>query len=121
MKNTLVLGAGLVARPLVQYLLDQPDCRVTVASRTVSKAQALIGDRPNGRALAFDITRDGESLSGLVAEADLVVSLLPYIHHLQVAEQCVAHRCHLVTTSYVKEAMLALDGKAKEAGVATQI
>jgi len=116
-KNVLVLGAGLVARPLVQYLLDQPEHHVTVASRTVTKAHALIGGRPNGEALPFDITHDGRALSALVAGTDLVISLLPYIYHVQVAEQCVRHGCHLVTTSYVKDEMRALDGPAKEAGV----
>ncbi|MBN1953424.1 MAG: saccharopine dehydrogenase NADP-binding domain-containing protein [Anaerolineae bacterium] len=116
MKRILVLGAGLVARPLVHYLLDQPDFHVTVASRTVSKAQALVGGRPNGRAVAFDIAREGASLGELVAEADLSISLLPYAYHPQVAGQAVRHRRHMVTTSYVKEAMQALDGAAQEAG-----
>ncbi|HEC36441.1 MAG TPA: saccharopine dehydrogenase, partial [Anaerolineae bacterium] len=48
MRNVLVLGAGLVAKPLVRYLLDQPGYHVTVASRTVGKAQMVIGGRPNG-------------------------------------------------------------------------
>ena len=117
MKNVLVLGAGLVARPLVQYLLDQPDFQVTVASRTVSKANALVGNRPNGRALPFDITHDERALGPLVSEADLAISLLPYIYHVRVAEQCVRHHCHLVTTSYVKDEMQALDRQAREAGV----
>ena len=42
MKKILILGAGLVAKPLVRYLLDQPDYAVTVASRTVSKAIKLM-------------------------------------------------------------------------------
>jgi len=117
MSRILVLGAGLVARPLVQYLLDQPDFQVTVASRTVEKARALIGDRPNGHALAFDIEREPERLDDLVAQADLAVSMLPYIHHLQVAHACLRHRRHLVTTSYVKDEMRALDGAARQAGV----
>lgn len=117
MSRILVLGAGLVARPLVQYLLDQPEFQVTVASRTVEKARALIGDRPNGEALAFDIEREPERLDALVAGADLAVSMLPYIHHLQVAQACLRHRRHLVTTSYIKDEMRALDGAAREAGV----
>jgi len=117
MSRILVLGAGLVARPLVQYLLDQPDFQVTVASRTVEKARALIGDRPNGRALAFDIEREPERLDDLVAQADLAVSMLPYIYHLQVAHACLRHRRHLVTTSYVKDEMRALDSAARQAGV----
>jgi saccharopine dehydrogenase (NADP+, L-glutamate forming)/spermidine synthase len=116
-KKVLVLGAGLVARPLVQYLLDLPDYHVTVASRTVSKGTVMIGDRPNGKAISFDITKDGDALGSLVAEADLTISLLPYIHHVQVAEACIENGCHLVTTSYVKDEMQALDGAAKEAGV----
>ena len=117
MKNVLVLGAGLVAKPLVRYLLEQPGYSVTVASRTVSKGTAMIGDQPNGRAVAFDITKDAEALGSLVAEADLAISLLPYIYHVQVAEECVKHGCHLVTTSYVKDEMRALDDAAKEAGI----
>ncbi len=117
MKHVLVLGAGLVARPLVEYLLDQPDVDVTVASRTVSKAEALVEGRSNGRAVAFDISKDSDQLGAMVAEADLAVSLLPYTFHVQVAEACVAQGCHLVTTSYVKDEMRALDTQAKEAGV----
>ncbi len=48
MKKVLVLGAGLVARPPVQYLMDLPDVEVTAASRTVSKAQAIVGNHPQG-------------------------------------------------------------------------
>ena len=44
----------MVAGALVRYLLDQPDFHVTVASRTVSKAEALVAGPPNGRALAVD-------------------------------------------------------------------
>ncbi|RLC62104.1 MAG: saccharopine dehydrogenase, partial [Chloroflexi bacterium] len=116
-KHVLVFGAGLVAGPLVQYLLDQADFQVTVASRTLSKAQALVGDHPQGKALAFDVARDSASLGDLVAQADLVVSLLPYVYHVQIAEQCVRHGTHLVTTSYVSDAMRSLDRRATEAGV----
>jgi len=117
MKHVLVFGAGLVAKPLVQYLLDQAGFQVTVASRTLNKAEALVGDHPQGKAVAFDITKDSASLGDLVAQADLAVSLLPYIYHVQVAEQCIEHKKHLVTTSYVSDAMRALDGAAQEAGV----
>ncbi len=116
MKKVLVLGAGLVAGPHVRYLLDVPDFEVTVASRTVSKAQALIGDNPRGRALALDV-QDEAALEGLIREADLAVSMLPYVYHPKVAALCVKHGKHMVTTSYVKEAMRVLDGPAKEAGV----
>jgi saccharopine dehydrogenase (NADP+, L-glutamate forming) len=116
MKRILVLGAGLVAGPLVRYLLAGEGFRVTVASRTVDKAKALIGGAPNGRVLSLDVKRQDE-LERLIAEHDLSISLLPYVHHPTVARLCVNHRRQMVTTSYVKDAMRALDEEARRAGV----
>ena len=116
MKRVLILGAGLVSRPHVRYLLDVPGFEVTVASRTVSKAEAVIQGHAQGRALALDVD-DQDALEALVQETDLAVSLLPYAYHPIVAHLCVKHRKHMVTTSYVKDAMRALDGAAREAGV----
>ncbi len=116
MHQVLILGAGLVAGPMVRYLLDQPGIQVTVASRTVSKAKALVGVHPHGTALALDV-QDVGALDALARQSDLVVSLLPYTHHLSVAETCLRHRKHLVTTSYVKPEMKALDRAARDAGV----
>lgn len=116
MKKILVLGAGLVAKPLVQYLLDQRDIQVMVASRTVSKAEVLVGDHPKGVTRALDVS-DDDALEKLVAEHDLSISLLPYTFHLKVANFCLKHGKHLVTTSYVKQEMLDLDAAAKEKGL----
>ncbi len=116
MHQVLILGAGLVAGPMIRYLMDQPDFRVTVASRTVSKAEALVGDHPHGKALALDV-QDDAALEALVKKADLVVSLLPYTYHLKVAKQCLQYGKHLLTTSYVKPEMKALDKAVREAGL----
>ena len=116
MKKVLVLGAGMVSKPLVRYLLDQPDFSVTMASRTVSKAEKIINEHPDGEALSLNV-KDDDMLEKLVSEADLTVSLLPYTYHVKVAELCIKHKKHLVTTSYVSDEMHELDGRAKEAGV----
>ncbi len=116
MHKVLILGAGLVAGPMVRYLMDQENFEVTVASRTVSKARTLVGDHAQGKALALDV-QDDAALQALVQDADLVVSLLPYIYHLKVAKQCLEHKKHLVTTSYVKPEMQALDAAARESGL----
>jgi len=116
MKKVLILGAGLVTRPHVEYLLNVPDFHVTVASRTVSKAQALIGDRANGTAVSLDVS-DEAKLRDLIAQSDLAVSMLPYAHHPLVARHCIAHKKHMVTTSYVSDAMQKMDGDARQAGV----
>ena len=116
MKNVVVFGAGMVAGALVRYLLAQPDFHVTVASRTLSKAEELVAGHPNGRALAVD-SDDPAALEALIREADLAISLLPYAYHPTVARLCVANGVHMVTTSYVKPAMAELDEAARAAGV----
>jgi len=116
MKKVLILGAGLVARPLVRYLLDQPDFRVEVASRTVSKAEKLIEGHPRGVAKELNLKSE-EALKSEVAGSDLVISMVPYAFHPKVAELCIAHRKQMVTTSYVSDAMKMLDADARKAGI----
>lgn len=116
MNKILVLGAGLVARPLIRYLLDQPNYWVTVASRTVSKAERLIDNHPRGIAVPLNVT-DAQTLRGLIARSDLVVSLVPYTYHPAIAKICIELKKQMVTTSYVSEAMQALDPEAKRAEI----
>lgn len=115
MKKVLILGAGMVVKPMVSYLLER-DFQVTVASRTKSKAGAMIGKHPNGNPVGWTVD-DGETLDKMIGEHDLAVSLLPYAHHPMVARKCIAHKKNMVTTSYVKPEMKALDQEAKDAGI----
>ncbi len=114
-KKVLILGAGLVTKPAVEYL-SKAGYAVTVASRTLSKAEALIEGLPDTRAVRFTID-DGQLLDQLVAETDLAISLLPATHHPAVAEMCLRHGKPMVTTSYVSPAMKALDKEASRKGV----
>lgn len=115
MKKVLILGAGMVVKPIVQYLLKK-SIGVTVATRTKSKADAMIEGHPNGTSLAWTVD-DEETLDRLIEAHDLTVSLLPYAHHVMVAKKCIAHKKNMVTTSYVKPAMKALDEEARAAGI----
>ena len=54
-----VLGAGLVAKPHVEYLLAQ-GFTVIMASRTVSKAVKIINDHPNGEPVEYNIREDSD-------------------------------------------------------------
>ena len=116
MKNVVILGAGLVAKPLVRYLLDQPELNVKVASRTVSKAEKLVDRHPRGVAESLNVT-DEAALEAHVKKADLVISLVPYAHHVTVAKLCIKHKKQMVTTSYVSAPMKELDAAAKQAGI----
>lgn len=115
MKKVLILGAGLVVKPIVTYLLKK-GFYVTVATRTKSKAESMISGHSNGNAVAWTVEQEDE-LDQLIASHDLTVSLLPWVHHVMVAKKCIKFKKNMVTTSYVKPEMKALDAQAKDAGI----
>ncbi|NQU84757.1 MAG: saccharopine dehydrogenase NADP-binding domain-containing protein [Mariniphaga sp.] len=115
MKKILLLGSGMVAKPLVDYLLEHK-FNLTIATRTKSKAEKLIRNRNNGTAIAWNI-EDTVALEGFIVEHDLVVSLLPYTHHVTVAKLCIKYKKNMVTTSYVSPQMEELDSVAKKSGI----
>jgi len=116
MKNVLVLGAGLVARPLVNYLLDRPEFTVVVADVEPARAEKLVAGHPRGRAIPLDIA-DRNALAAAIGGADLAVSMVPYTFHPIVAELAIELGRHMVTASYAGPAMKAFDARAKEKGV----
>ncbi len=115
MKKVLILGAGMVVKPIVTYLLDK-GYLVTVATRTKYKADAMICGHENGSSIAWTVD-DITGLKNMVSGNDLTVSLLPWTHHVMVAKECIRQKKHMVTTSYVKPDMQALDREAREAGI----
>ena len=116
MKRVLVLGAGLVSRPLVRHLATFPDVRLTVGDIDGAKAAHATEGRERARAMALSLN-DETALAAQVADADLVVSLLPFTLHVRLAKAAIAHRVPLITTSYVSPEMRGLDGAAREAGI----
>jgi saccharopine dehydrogenase-like NADP-dependent oxidoreductase len=115
MKKVLILGAGMVVKPMVDYLLDH-QIFVTIASRTKSKADEILNNRDNGQTVAWTVDKEAE-LDKMIEEHDLAVSLLPYAYHAMVAKMCIKHKKNMVTTSYVQPEMFALNEEAKKAGI----
>ena len=115
MKKVLILGAGLVAKPMVEYLLEK-GYGLLMASPMKDRADEMIAGNPLGSSLDWSMD-DPVVLEKLVAEYDITVSLLPYKYHADVARLCLKHRKNLITTSYVQPQMMALDEAAKEQGI----
>lgn len=115
MQKVLILGAGMVVKPIVTYLLEKK-YQVTVATRTRSKAEDMIAGHKNGKAVAWTVDQPDE-LEQMIREHDLTVSLLPWVHHIMVARQCIAYKKNMITTSYVKPEMKALHEQAVDAGI----
>ena len=115
MKKILILGAGLVAKPMVEYLLEK-GFKLLIASPMKDRADEMINGNPNG--LSFDWSMDDpETLERFINEYDITVSLLPFKYHADVAKICLRQKKSLVTTSYVQPEMQALDEDAKKSGV----
>ncbi|MEM7040068.1 MAG: saccharopine dehydrogenase C-terminal domain-containing protein, partial [Bacteroidota bacterium] len=117
MKKILIIGAGRSATTMIKYLLDhaeQEDWMVTVADFNEALAVEKVGGHVRGRALKFDVY-DEALRKKEIADADLVISLLPPHMHIIPARDCLADRTHLVTASYVSKELAALDAEAKAA------
>ena len=119
MKNILVVGAGRTSSSLIKYLLDrsnQYDWFVKVADQSLELAKKKVGNHPRAQAIRFDVM-DEDQRDLLLKESDLVVSLLPETHHIHLVKQCIKHKVHLVTASYVSQAMSSFDEDVKRAGL----
>jgi saccharopine dehydrogenase (NADP+, L-glutamate forming) len=115
MNKVLILGAGMVAKPIVEYMLDN-GFMLIIASPMKERADEMIKGHPLGSSVDWSMD-DTETLAKLVAGNDITVSLLPYKFHADVARVCLNNRKSLVTTSYVQPEMQALDAAAKKSGV----
>ncbi|MEA3288407.1 MAG: saccharopine dehydrogenase C-terminal domain-containing protein [Candidatus Marinimicrobia bacterium] len=115
-KHVLILGAGLVSQPLIDYLFKNTDFNLTVADILEENAQNAINGNPRGQVATLDV-KNADHLGQLIAGSDLVVSLLPYVLHPIVAKHCIAAGKPMVNASYVSDDMRALDEEAREKGL----
>ncbi len=115
-QQVFIWGAGMVAPPLVQYLLQQPDLQVVVADLDKNKAEALVSRSEQGKALALSIDDAGRALEK-IRESDLVISLLPFEFHPRVAELCVRSGTDLITASYTSPQMKKLEPDIQKARI----
>jgi saccharopine dehydrogenase-like NADP-dependent oxidoreductase len=115
MNKVLILGAGMVAKPMVEYLLEN-NFSVMIASPMKDRATEMIKGHPRGSALDWSMD-DPETLDILIQGFDIIVSLLPYAYHTDVAVLCLKHRRPLVTTSYVQPGIQALNNEARKYNV----
>jgi alpha-aminoadipic semialdehyde synthase len=116
-KKVLILGAGLVSAPAVEYLSRKN--LVTVVSGIEGEASGLVSKvgRNDVNAETVDVSQDSGRIMELVESSDVVLSLLPAPMHVPVAKMCIGSKTPLVTASYVSEEMQSLDEEAKNASI----
>lgn len=66
--------------------------------------------------MSIDVS-DAAALDALVAKHDLIVSLIPWTHHVLVLKSAIRNKKHVVTTSYINPKMAELEAEINEAGI----
>jgi saccharopine dehydrogenase-like NADP-dependent oxidoreductase len=116
MRNVLIIGAGRSASSLIRYLLSKSNeekLHLTVADLSLNLAKAKTQNHPNATPLALDIF-NAEERKKAIANASIVISMLPAHLHIEIAKDCVEFKKHLVTASYISDAMQALNEEAQK-------
>jgi saccharopine dehydrogenase-like NADP-dependent oxidoreductase len=119
MKSILVLGAGRSCSTLIRHLLmrsEECDWRVVVGDIDIEVATQKVDNHPRGDAFELSPT-DNIERDKRIAEADLVMSMVPAFLHVSVVKVAIAAGVPVITPSYLSKEMEALDDEARKAGV----
>ena len=119
LRKILVVGAGKSTSYLLDYFLEKAESEklhLTIGDLKPETISDKIKSHPHCTTVSLDIL-DENARKEAIGDADIVVSMLPPRFHIRVAEDCIAHKKHLVTASYVSEEIKALDTEAKKSGL----
>ncbi|AMA50482.1 saccharopine dehydrogenase family protein [Flavobacterium covae] len=119
MRNILIIGAGRSASSLIKYLLEKSESQnlhLTIGDLSLELAQRKTLGHKNATPIALDIHNTNQRQTE-IKKADIVISMLPAHMHIEVAKDCIIYKKHMVTASYISDAMQALDEQAKENGL----
>jgi len=116
MRTVLLIGAGRSASSLIQYLLnksDEENLHLIIGDLSLAAAQNKTNNHPNATAVVLDVF-DATQRSEAIQKANIVISMLPAHLHIEVARDCIVYKKHMVTASYISDAMQELDALVKE-------
>lgn len=119
MHQILLLGAGKSATCLIDYLLENGPAQgwfLTLGDVNEEAARTKLGNSTHGRAVSIDIENEADRKK-FIAEADIVISLLPPSLHYLVALSCIEGNKNLLTASYVDEKLRNLSPAVEEKGL----
>lgn len=119
MRTILIIGAGRSASSLIKYLLMKAEIErlhLIIADLSIELAQKKTNNHPNATPIQLDIANI-EERQDVIQKADIVISMLPAHLHIEIAEDCIIFKKHMVTASYISPKMQELDMQVKENGL----
>jgi saccharopine dehydrogenase-like NADP-dependent oxidoreductase len=118
MQKILILGAGRSSVSLLDYLIEKSNAnkwKIIIADANPEAAKSLVGN-VEVEILELDATDDSRRLE-LIADSDLVISMLPAFLHVLVAKDCLSASKNLITPSYVSKEMREMEDQVIEKGL----
>lgn len=115
MEKILVLGAGMMAKPLISYFV-QREKYVIVADMDSKKGISMFQNDNNGRFVILDVN-DTLRLRSLIQESDITISLLPWKLHWIAGKECLNLNRNFVTASYVSTDIKQAASEIEEKGL----
>lgn len=118
-KHILLFGAGKSATVLIDYLkklATENIWKVTVADNNLAVVEAKVGKHDLVKAAQVNIENEAQR-KAFVAQADIVISMMPPNLHYLVALDCIELGKHLLTASYVSESINALQEQIEAKGL----
>ncbi|MBP1225767.1 saccharopine dehydrogenase family protein [Flavobacterium sp. 1355] len=115
MRRILIIGAGRSASSLIRYLLSKSESEnlhLIVADLSLALAEKKTQQNPNATAIALDIFNT-EERKAAIENASIVISMLPAHLHIEIAKDCLQFKKHLITASYISDAMQELNLEAR--------
>ncbi|NJC26001.1 saccharopine dehydrogenase C-terminal domain-containing protein [Neolewinella antarctica] len=112
----LIIGAGRSSSALINYCFEKSEAlgwTVTVADADPAAAAAKVNGHPRGNTAWLDVTKTNDRRD-LISRADIVISLLPAHLHIEVAQDCIRLKKHLITASYVSQELYRLGDEARD-------
>jgi saccharopine dehydrogenase (NADP+, L-glutamate forming) len=119
MKRILILGAGLSATSLIDYLISKSeifDWKIVIGDMDIALAEKKTNNHPNAKAVRFD-TNEIDKIESLVSGMDVVVSMLPARFHDLIAAECLKQGINMATASYVSPYLLEIEEEVKAKGL----
>jgi saccharopine dehydrogenase-like NADP-dependent oxidoreductase len=119
MKTILLFGAGKSATVLIEYLVNNGPAnnwKLIVADTDEKSALAKLNGSTRDIAVSIDV-HNNEKRNDLIQASDLVISLLPPALHYLIATDCLQHKKHLLTASYIDTQIEQLRPEIEKSGL----
>ncbi|HTJ12017.1 MAG TPA: saccharopine dehydrogenase C-terminal domain-containing protein [Dinghuibacter sp.] len=113
--HIVLFGAGKSATGLIDFLVRQP-VALTVVDASLQAALSKTHGF-SAHAVGLDVLSQAEERLALVRSAAVVISLMPPLLHQLIASDCLSEGRHLLTASYVDDAMRSMAPLVRDRGI----